>query len=127
MPSNVFRLHDYRGEHRQYYYLTPVLDEHGALVDEYHRIHKSDVNEWREPCCDCHLEELRHSCKICEKPSVFGPTLFAVPTRSRDNQAWREDFTKKNKGAFLPYLGKRRETDYYYKGISRRPQRWRTL
>ena len=44
MPSNVFRLHGYRGEHRQYYYLTPVLDECGALVDEHYRTQTRDSN-----------------------------------------------------------------------------------
>ena len=37
MPCNVFQLRGYRGEHRQYYYLTPILDDSGNLVDKYSR------------------------------------------------------------------------------------------
>lgn len=100
MTSNVFRLVGYRGEHRQYYYLTPIINAEGSLVDEYNRKDTMDVNEWSEPKCDCYVEELKQSCNICGRPSVFGPRLFSVPSRGRGNQDWREDFFNRNKGSF---------------------------
>ena len=101
MSSNIFRLAGYRGEHRQYYYLTPIVDTQGSLVKESIRKDNSDVNEWSEPTCCCSTDKF--CCDICKRPSVFGPKIFNVPFSNgwgTPHQNWREDFFMRNKGSF---------------------------
>jgi len=101
MPCNVFQLRGYRGEHRQYYYLTPIFDYHGNLVDKYYRENTRDCNEWLEPECNCYVHKEHTSCKICERPSVFADSkFFRVPSRGRSNQDWRQDYFSRNDGKY---------------------------
>jgi hypothetical protein len=99
MTTNVFRMHGYRGEHRAYYYLTPVIDEDGMLVPEHKRNNTNSCNEWSEPRCHelCRGDERSKSCSICTTASVFAPMINL--SAKRDD--WRDSFARKNHGLYF--------------------------
>ena len=106
MDSKIFRLGGYRDGGRQYYYMIPVIDENGNLVEESYRKHTQDCNEWSEPDCWCWHRPGIRCCTICEKPSVFRPCLYGVPeNRKHQNEEWRRDFNEKNYGSFWRIWG----------------------
>jgi hypothetical protein len=117
MTSNVFRMHGYRGEHRQYYYLVPVIGEDGDLVeDRYTDSYVRDVNEWYEPSCDdpttASGNRVNRVCSgICRNVSIFEACVpshehispdkdegYCPSKCSGQRQDWRAKFAEENKG-----------------------------
>lgn len=97
--TNVFRLRGYRGGHRQYWYLTPVVDNAGNLLPEQKRARYQDCNEWQEPFGLFHQLKQCSGCEICARPSVFA--TYGPWTRDRYGaDEWREDFEERNCGSY---------------------------
>ena len=100
--SSVFRLHGYRGEHRQYYYLVPITLRDGTPVPERLRFNTRDANEWTDLRGEPDQDRWHHP-----EISVF---MGCVPPHERvsktgPNQAWKERFAEANYGCCFHLWG----------------------